>query len=1111
MKTNLLHLPQIESSKSNALIKYLNELCEYDFLVEHYNVSGDKAQDIVGPIETKYSPYAVLKIVNSRWISIEYPERLERPQLEQLTEWLERNQLVEHVIAISQNFDDINLVRPFCNLLQLEIFDPINDPEQLEPIELPYLINLYLELPTEAILLFLGKSLQTIESLELDEVNTQLNHVSTSLLNNFYNLVNLTLVNPTSIQNVEELSLQKLTALSLRQTIQLDQLVGCPNLTYLTANINTNTPQSKGPSLEVLNLVKGSVKEVNLNNLDTTKLKTLSVHSDVDVVIDSLIPSLRDYIDRSSLEESKKYKLSTLELLPNLEHLAIRMREIEFDLPSNWQSNKLRSLSLVSCNLDNISFIKHFPMLSHLSAPGNRIGNIEPLKRHAVIDYLVLSSNNILDIPAEIAEKYRLLTHGSPHIPGDEESSSIILSGNPLISPPIEILERGDDAVKPYFDSMVGDTKELNEAKIVFLGNGEVGKTSLMKALSDECFDAQEATTHGINIKKYTVPINEKYSIDASIWDFGGQQIMHATHQLFLSRRCVYVLVINDRKDDLQQEQKINYWLQQVQTFGGSSKVIIIRNKSDMFTLNNVPEGRLKEKYPNLVAIESVSCKTGDNIQRVKNLINEQVRQLPMRKVRLARNWIQIKEDIKDLSLEYDHLPLSRFSDICNSYGVTDYEAQKTLRNLLHDLSVIIAFEELDGFDMGILNPHWITDGIYTLINSDILEQKKGYIKLPDAQTELDRAHPGKYVNKARFIVESMIQFELCHPVGNASNGTYLVPNLLPNEIKSKRIKSGLNTIRFVFKYDNLLPPSIIPSLLVRMNSQIPDDKRWRTGAIMTDTKLDVQARVEEDSVERELKILVSGTQARDFFSVIRHEIRNLNEPNTKALGVRELVPLNTQSTEFVDYEELIGLEVMGKPTYTSGRLQEEFSVTQLLSGIESREETENSVARQREDISVNVEVNQGDINIKTGDNVNTNTASSEQSQVVTQSQQIDIKIELKSLKGTCDYVLDDLISDADYEIVNEVDRAKFIRECDRVKNAISEIEQIDTKEEAESKPGHFMRVRDFLNNALDNVGPVGEAVEALGSNITKVRELAKKYNTVAGYFGLPIVPEVLL
>ena len=34
------------------------------------------------------------------------------------------------------------------------------------------------------------------------------------------------------------------------------------------------------------------------------------------------------------------------------------------------------------------------------------------------------------------------------------------------------------------------------------------------------------------------------------MWDFGGQEIYHATHQFFLTRRSLYVLVDDTRKDD---------------------------------------------------------------------------------------------------------------------------------------------------------------------------------------------------------------------------------------------------------------------------------------------------------------------------------------------------------------------------------------------------------------------------------------------------------------------------------------------------------------------------------------------------------------------------------
>ncbi|PNQ54150.1 hypothetical protein C1141_17410, partial [Vibrio agarivorans] len=676
------------------------------------------------------------------------------------------------------------------------------------------------------------------------------------------------------------------------------------------------------------------------------------------------------------------------------------------------------------------------------------------------------------------------------------------------ISPPIEIIERGQKAIKPYFDSMSDDVEELNEAKIVFLGNGEVGKTSLMKALSGEEFNSDEPTTHGININKYIVPLNDRSSVDASIWDFGGQQIMHATHQLFLSRRCVYVLVINDRKDDLQQDQKIEYWLQQVQTYGGDSKVIIVRNKLDMFDVNNLQEGKLKEKFPNLLKVEGVSCSNGTGIDKIRNLINAQVAQLPMRKVKLARNWIQVKNEIKALSYDQDHLPLSAFTEICSKHGIHDKEAQTTLRHLLHDLSVIIAFEELVDFDMGILNPHWITDGIYAIINSEILATNKGYIKLPEVQKELDNLFPEKYVGKARFIVESMMQFELCHPIGSLKSKTYLVPNLLPTEVKIRALTPGANTIHFVFKYENLLPPALFPKLLVRLSSNISADRRWRTGAILSDSSLNVQALIEEDSVDKVIKITVTGDQARDFFAHIRQNVRSLNGNNSDSLGVQELIPLPGYDDYTVSYSDLIGHELDGVPKYYNGTIRRSFPVSKLLSGIESKEETTRAINEVKKDTVVTVNVKTGDTNIT---NVNNNTNTQEQTQTSTQSQQVDIKIELKGLKGSAENLLEDLRDDAEDEITDPAERKKFIRECDKVVKALDVVEEIETEDEASNNLGSFARIKDFLENSLEKTGDIGKTMELLGSNIGKIREIAKKYNKVAGYFGLPIVPEVLL
>jgi GTPase SAR1 family protein len=59
-------------------------------------------------------------------------------------------------------------------------------------------------------------------------------------------------------------------------------------------------------------------------------------------------------------------------------------------------------------------------------------------------------------------------------------------------------------------------------------------------------------------------------------WDFGGQEIMHATHQFFLSKRSLYILVLDGRRDE-----KTEYWLKHIESFGGDSPILVVLNKID--------------------------------------------------------------------------------------------------------------------------------------------------------------------------------------------------------------------------------------------------------------------------------------------------------------------------------------------------------------------------------------------------------------------------------------------------------------------------------------------------------------------------------------------------
>ena len=156
---------------------------------------------------------------------------------------------------------------------------------------------------------------------------------------------------------------------------------------------------------------------------------------------------------------------------------------------------------------------------------------------------------SIQDIPARILQLRDL--------------KALSLLGNNIQSPPEEIVRQGLSAIQDYWRQRENAGVDyLCEAKLIILGEAGAGKTSLARKLENPRFKLRERepSTEGIEIIQWQFPTairahGEENRIlhrdfQVSIWDFGGQEIYHATHQFFLTRRSVYVLVCDDRKED---------------------------------------------------------------------------------------------------------------------------------------------------------------------------------------------------------------------------------------------------------------------------------------------------------------------------------------------------------------------------------------------------------------------------------------------------------------------------------------------------------------------------------------------------------------------------------
>src|SRR5262249_40540881 len=79
------------------------------------------------------------------------------------------------------------------------------------------------------------------------------------------------------------------------------------------------------------------------------------------------------------------------------------------------------------------------------------------------------------------------------------------LSRNPLNPELAVAYKEGLDAVKRYLRAKAEAQLVLNEAKLILIGEGEVGKSCLLGALRGDRWEEGRPTTHGIEIKPVQV------------------------------------------------------------------------------------------------------------------------------------------------------------------------------------------------------------------------------------------------------------------------------------------------------------------------------------------------------------------------------------------------------------------------------------------------------------------------------------------------------------------------------------------------------------------------------------------------------------------------------
>ena len=672
----------------------------------------------------------------------------------------------------------------------------------------------------------------------------------------------------TDISSIQELKNVRDLDLSVNKIADISPLQSFTQLKELRLSTNQITDISPLQSLTLLNVLHLSKNQItDISPLQAfTQLNFLWLSDN----------QITDISPLQFLTQLKKLRLSSnqitdifsLQSLTQLENLTLGTNQIENISPLQ-ALTKLMSLRIAKNKIVDISPLSRLTRLTRLWLDDNEIIDIFPLTAKTNWNILNLRNNRIIKLPSSFASGKIKINWK------DDSSAGITLYNNPLEVPPVEIVKQGTPAVRHYFEQLDKGSTLLLESKLIIVGQGEVGKTTLMRKLLNNDFlvvPNQEPTTHGIKIEPWSVSCSlendsePQRDITLSIWDFGGQAIYHSTHQFFLTKRSLYLFVWEARKEE--EIGSFDYWLNVIKLLSNNSPVIVVMNKADV-RQKVIDEASYKNTFPNIVRFIPVSCVTGLGIDVLTKTIHDTLAQMSHLKDLLPKVWLDVRPLLHQEQKNY--IPSSRFYDICNTIDLQSHEAN-IVGEYLHDLGTILYFQK-DALlkDIVILNPEWATEAVYKLIDTKEIIENKGRFSghlLPNIWDQKD--YPA---DKYPTLMRLMEKFELCFRVLDSED--YIIPELVPAKRPDIDFPSfqSPHALKLQFRFA-FMPAGIVSRFIARNHYLIDNEKYWQNGVQLIYEES--TALILGDPVKRLLTVSVFGPAPTQLLHIIRNQLLHI-------------------------------------------------------------------------------------------------------------------------------------------------------------------------------------------------------------------------------------------
>ena len=478
----------------------------------------------------------------------------------------------------------------------------------------------------------------------------------------------------------------------------------------------------------------------------------------------------------------------------------------------------LQSLDCYGTQVSDLGPLAGLSALQSLDCSGTQVSDLGPLAGLSALQSLYCNGTQVSDLPGPLVWL--------------ESLKKLILFNTHITDIPAEVLSPDYstdclESLRAHLRDLEVGEERLPDVKVLVLGNGRIGKTQLCRRLRGEAFDPSVESTHGILVTSAMLPMPPQDGEPAHpghegagqpsrpgeearlhLWDFGGQDLYHGTHALFMRTRSLFVLIWTPQTENAREYEQggitfrnhpLAYWLEYVRHLSGvNSPVLIVQNMCDQAedeALRPPVEDEALRAFPFRKVLHYSALK-----DRGRGALNEALQQAilwlrkTMGQARIGKGRLAVKRKLEALRDEDAKLPAEQrkyrtltqeyFHQLCTDAG--GVSRPKLLLDYLHHAGIVFYREGLFD-DRIVLDQAWALEAVYA-----VFHREKCYRQLRQLRGRFNRTllealvWRDNRIEEQELFLSLMISCGMCfvHRQGDREGKLeteYIAPDLLPD------------------------------------------------------------------------------------------------------------------------------------------------------------------------------------------------------------------------------------------------------------------------------------------------------------------------------------------